>query len=101
MDAADLKELAQWLEKHELVESVNYPGLPQHPGHAIARSQMHGFGAIVSFVLKGGVLLAGIRTSSDAEPGLVSGKHYGAIERHARVSRRAAWINRALADIAP
>jgi cystathionine gamma-synthase len=47
--------LAEYLCTEPLVESVNYPGLPQHPGHDIARSQMNGFGAIVSFVLKGGM----------------------------------------------
>ncbi|MFH6566401.1 cystathionine gamma-synthase family protein [Pseudomonas kulmbachensis] len=47
--------LAEYLCSEPLVESVNYPGLPQHPGHAIARSQMRGFGAIVSFVLVGGM----------------------------------------------
>jgi cystathionine gamma-synthase len=47
--------LAEYLCTEPLVESVNYPGLPQHRGHAIARSQMRGFGAIVSFVLVGGM----------------------------------------------
>ncbi|MDI3372064.1 cystathionine gamma-synthase family protein [Pseudomonas sp. V104_10] len=47
--------LAQYLSTEPLVEAVNYPGLPQHPGHAIAKAQMRGFGAIVSFVLKGGM----------------------------------------------
>ena len=52
---ASAQALAEYLCTEPWVESVNYPGLPQHPGHAIARSQMHGFGAIVSFVLKGGM----------------------------------------------
>lgn len=47
--------LAEYLCTEPLVESVNYPGLPQHRGHVIARSQMRGFGAIVSFVLVGGM----------------------------------------------
>ena len=34
---------------------VNYPGLPSHPGHEIAKSQMTGFGAMLSFELGGGV----------------------------------------------
>jgi cystathionine gamma-synthase len=37
------------------VESVNYPGLPGHPNHAVACAQMSGFGAIVSFVVVGGM----------------------------------------------
>ncbi|PZW97933.1 cystathionine gamma-synthase [Pseudomonas sp. 478] len=47
--------LAEYLCTEPLVESVNYPGLPQHRGHVIARSQMRGYGAIVSFVLVGGM----------------------------------------------
>ncbi len=47
--------LAEYLLTEPLVEAVNYPGLPTHPGHAIARGQMRGFGAIVSFVLRGGM----------------------------------------------
>lgn len=47
--------LAEFLCSEPLVEAVNYPGLPQHPGHQIACAQMKGFGAIVSFVLVGGM----------------------------------------------
>lgn len=47
--------LAEYLLTEPLVEAVNYPGLPSHPGHAVACSQMRGFGAIVSFVLAGGM----------------------------------------------
>ncbi len=47
--------LAVYLLTEPLVEAVNYPGLPSHPGHAIACSQMRGFGAMVSFVLAGGM----------------------------------------------
>lgn len=47
--------LAEYLSTEPLVESVNYPGLPGHPGHEVACSQMKGFGAIVSFVLVGGM----------------------------------------------
>lgn len=47
--------VAQFLEAHPAVERVYYPGLPGHPGHAVARRQMrHGFGGMVSFVVKGG-----------------------------------------------
>ncbi|MGA8136184.1 cystathionine gamma-synthase family protein [Pseudomonas sp. MWU12-2345] len=47
--------LAEFLSSEPLVESVNYPGLPDHPNHAVACAQMRGFGAIVSFVLVGGM----------------------------------------------
>ena len=46
--------LAQWLEGQDAVEKVIYPGLASHPQHALATRQMHGFGGIVSVVLKGG-----------------------------------------------
>src|SRR5262249_783146 len=49
-----------FLETLPDVERVHYPGLESHPQHELARSQMRGFGGIVSFELKGG-LRAGIR----------------------------------------
>lgn len=49
------RALADYLCTEALVESVNYPGLPSHPNHQVACAQMRGFGAIVSFVLKGGM----------------------------------------------
>ena len=46
--------LAQWLEKHEFVESVNYPGLERSPYHKLAKKYLrNGFGGIFSFTLKG------------------------------------------------
>ena len=47
--------VAQWLEKHPMVEQVNYPGLKSHQGHEIARQQMSGFGGMLSFSVKGGL----------------------------------------------
>src|SRR5690606_5355065 len=47
--------LAQWLEKHPKVESVNYPGLPSSPHHENAKKYLkNGFGGILSFHVKGG-----------------------------------------------
>ena len=46
--------LAQWLQSHPAVAEVIYPGLPQHPQHALAARQMDGFGGIVSVRVKGG-----------------------------------------------
>jgi len=46
--------LATWLTAHPAVESVIYPGLPNHPQHALARTQMKGFGGIISIIVKGG-----------------------------------------------
>src|SRR2546425_3997445 len=47
-------ELARWLESHQRVERVYYPGLASHPQHALAMRQQRSGGAIVSFVVKGG-----------------------------------------------
>ena len=45
--------LARFLSTHEKVARVNYPGLADHPQHALARKQMKGFGGMMSFELKG------------------------------------------------
>jgi cystathionine beta-lyase/cystathionine gamma-synthase len=47
-------ELAGWLTKHPAVDKVYYPGLPDHPGHAVAKWQMKNFGGMISLKLKGG-----------------------------------------------
>lgn len=47
-------KIAEFLQGHTAVERVLYPGLPDHPGHEIARKQMNGFGGIVSVQVKGG-----------------------------------------------
>lgn len=47
--------VAEFLQAHPAVEAVYYPGLPHHPRHDVARRQMrHGFGGMVSFVVRGG-----------------------------------------------
>ena len=47
--------LAEFLADHPQVEQVMYPGLPDHPGHALAAQQMSGgYGGLLSFVVKGG-----------------------------------------------
>jgi cystathionine gamma-synthase len=51
---ANALALAQWLQAHPAVAQVNYPGLPAHPQHALAASQMQGFGGVLSFELAGG-----------------------------------------------
>jgi len=48
-------ELAAWLEKHPAIEKVLYPGLSSHPQHALAQTQMDGFGGMISIFLKGGL----------------------------------------------
>lgn len=49
---ASARAIAAFLENHPAVDKVYYPGLPAHPGHAIAAGQSRGFGGIVSFALK-------------------------------------------------
>ena len=48
-------EVARFLEEHPAVERVHYPGLPSHPQHELALSQMKGgFGGMMSFEVRGG-----------------------------------------------
>ena len=47
--------IARFLESHPKVEKVIYPGLESHPQHALAREQMHGFGGMITFYIKGGL----------------------------------------------
>jgi len=48
-------ELARWLEAHEAVEWVNYPGLENHLTHELAKKYLtHGFGCVLTFGVKGG-----------------------------------------------
>lgn len=47
-------ELASWLAKHPKVDHVTYPGLANHPEHAVAKRQMSAFGGMVTVYLKGG-----------------------------------------------
>ena len=51
---ANALALAEWLQSHPAIESVIYPGLKDHPQHALAARQMDGFGGIVSIRVKGG-----------------------------------------------
>ena len=46
-------KVAEYLAEHPKVREVYYPGLPDHPGHDIARSQMSGFGGMISFLYDG------------------------------------------------
>ncbi|PYQ67749.1 MAG: cystathionine gamma-synthase [Acidobacteria bacterium] len=49
VQTASALAVAQALEKLPTVSAVHYPGLPSHPGHEVARRQMSGFGAMLSF----------------------------------------------------
>jgi len=69
---ANARVVADLLDAHPAVRAVHWPGLPQHPGHALARRQQSGFGAMVSVELEGGVdavraFLDGLRCFTLAE----------------------------------
>jgi len=51
---ANAQKVAEFLAQHPKVVRVNYPGLPGHPGHELAKRQMKAFGAMMSFEVKGG-----------------------------------------------
>jgi len=51
---SNAQKVAEFLAAHPRVERINYPGLASHPGHELAKRQMKGFGAIISFEVKGG-----------------------------------------------
>ena len=51
---SNARKIAEFLANHPRVERVNYPGLPNHPGHDVAKKQMKAFGAMLSFEVKGG-----------------------------------------------
>jgi cystathionine gamma-synthase len=48
-------KVAKFLLENSAIEAVYYPGLSSHPGHDIAKKQQSGFGAMISFEIKGGV----------------------------------------------
>ena len=61
-------KIAKLLEGHKNVARVIYPGLSSHPQHHIAKKQMKGFGAMISFYVKGGI--------KEAEKFLVALKYF-------------------------
>jgi cystathionine gamma-lyase len=85
--------LAERLASRSDVGTVSYPGLPSHPGYAIARRQMRAFGTIVSFDLG---------TRSRAETFLRSlvlvreATSFGGV--HSMAERRARWAGDAIGD---
>ena len=49
---SNAQTIAEFLDSHDAIEKVYYPGLKSHPNHKIAKRQMHGFGGMLSFELK-------------------------------------------------
>ncbi len=58
------QRVAQWLSQHPLVTQVFYPGLADHPGHALASSQMSGFGGMISFTIGNEAVACKVATST-------------------------------------
>lgn len=48
-------KVAEFLQQHDMVDHVYYPGLPENPGYEVAKKQMRGFGGMMSVDIKGGV----------------------------------------------
>ncbi|MBS2029720.1 MAG: cystathionine gamma-synthase [Deltaproteobacteria bacterium] len=53
--AQNAAKVVEFLKSHKKVEKVTWPGLPEHPQHALAKKQMSGFGGMCTFVIKGGL----------------------------------------------
>jgi cystathionine gamma-lyase len=89
---ANARAIAEALGRHPKVERVTWPGLPEHPQHALAKKQMRGFGGMLSFVVKGGLpaartFLRAVRIFACAESlgGVESLIEHPAIMTHASV----------------
>jgi cystathionine gamma-lyase len=86
------RAVAEFLRSQPKVEKVIYPGFEDHPQHELAKRQMHGFGGMISFVLKGGIaetrrFLENVKVFSLAESlgGVESLVNHPAIMTHASV----------------
>jgi cystathionine gamma-synthase len=55
LHGSNAQQLAEWASAQRGIARVLYPGLPAHPGHAVAKRQQSGYGAIVTIELAGGV----------------------------------------------
>jgi cystathionine beta-lyase/cystathionine gamma-synthase len=56
--------VSRFLQSHPRIKAVHYPGLPEHPQHALAAQQMGDFGAVVSVTLDGGYREGGLFAES-------------------------------------
>ena len=59
--------VAQWLRQHPKIAKVYWPGFEDHPGYAIAKKQMRGFGGMISFELKDDSIEAAIKVLSSTK----------------------------------
>jgi cystathionine gamma-lyase len=90
---ASAERLAAFLADQPQVAAVHYPGLPKHPGHAIAKRQMQAFGSIVSFDL-------GTRERAERFLGALTlvreATSFGGL--HSTAERRARWSGDAIGE---
>jgi cystathionine gamma-lyase len=84
--------VARWLEAHPKIDRVIYPGLASHPQHALAATQMHGFGGMIGAYVKGDLEAArrlltslSIFTLAESLGGVESLIEHPAIMTHASV----------------
>ncbi|MFL5390922.1 MAG: cystathionine gamma-synthase [Myxococcales bacterium] len=91
---ANARAIVEALRRHPKVERVTWPGLPEHPQHALAKKQMRGFGGMLTFVIKGGLpaartFLRSVQIFACAESlgGVESLIEHPAIMTHASVPR--------------
>lgn len=61
------KAVAEFLQAHPKVDKVYWPGIPEHPNHDVAKSQMRGFGGMISFTLKGNSLEQAFKLASSTK----------------------------------
>lgn len=92
--AASALQIAEYLEKHPLVERVIYPGLPSHPQYAVAKRQMRSGGGMITTILRGGLqvsraFLENVKLFSLAESlgGVESLIEHPAIMTHASIPK--------------
>ncbi len=88
--ASNARELAAWLRKQPRVAQVHYPGLEEHPQHALARRQMQDFGGMLAFELDGAVATfmnaLGLFTVGESLGGVESLAGHPATMSHANLS---------------
>ncbi|MDD9207998.1 cystathionine gamma-synthase [Georgenia sp. 10Sc9-8] len=76
--SANAQAVAEWLRDQPAVDTVYYPGLPDHPGHELAARQMRGFGGMLSVSFTGGATAA--RTVAEATRLFTLAESLGGIE---------------------
>ncbi len=91
---ANAMKIAEFLSGHKKIAKVHYPGLPSHPGHAVAKKQMSAFGGMISASLKGDIessrrMLSACRVFALAESlgGVESLIEHPAIMTHASIPK--------------